>query len=55
MIVKKMSHDHIAEGKEKARRNLVHEAEVVSALGDHARLPMVIGVISHGESLCMVT
>ena len=50
-----MSNDHTAEGKERARRNLVHEAEVVSALGDHARLPMLLGIITRGESLCMVT
>lgn len=55
VIVKKMSNDHTAEGKERARRNLVHEAEVVSALGDHARLPMLLGIITRGESLCMVT
>ena len=55
VIVKKMSHDHTAEGKERARRNLVHEAKVVSALGDHARLPMLVGVITHGETLCMVS
>ena len=55
VIVKKMSHDHTAEGKERAKRNLVHEAEVVSALGDHARLPMLLGVITCSESLCMVT
>lgn len=55
VIVKKMSHNYTAEGKERARRNLVHEAKVVSALGDHARLPMLLGVITHSEPLCMVT
>lgn len=53
VIVKKMSHDHTAEGKERARRNLVHEAEVVSALGDHAWLPMLLGIITRGESLSL--
>ena len=33
----------------------MHEAEVVSALGDHARLLMLLGVITCGESFCMVT
>ena len=55
VIVKKISHDHTAEGKDRARRNLVHEANVISALGDHARLPMLFGVITHSEPLCMVT
>ena len=55
VIVKKMSHDHTAEGKERARRNLVHEAKVISALGDHARLPMLLGVLTHGKPLCMLT
>lgn len=50
-----MSHDQTAEGKERARRNLVHEAKVVSALGDHALLPMLLGVLTNSEPLCMVT
>jgi len=31
-----MSHNHTAVGKEKARKNLLHEAKIVSALGDNA-------------------
>lgn len=54
VIVKKMSHDQTAEGKERARRNLVHEAKVVSVLGDHVRLPMLLGVLTHSGPLCMV-
>ena len=54
VIVKKMSHDQTAEGKERAKKNLVHEAKVVSALGDHARLPMLLGVLTQSEPLCMV-
>jgi len=37
VVVKKMSHDHTAEGKDRARRNLAHEENIVSALGDHTQ------------------
>ena len=33
----------------------MHEAKVISALGDHARLPMLLGVLTHGKPLCMLT
>lgn len=41
--------DKTAEGKEWARRNLVHEAKVVSA-----QLPILLGVLTHGKPFCMV-
>ena len=55
VIVKKMTHSNTTEGKERARRSLLHEAKVVSALGDHARLPMVLGIVTQKEPLCLVT
>ena len=54
VIVKKMTHDNTPEGKEKARRNLLHEATVASALGDHERLPLIFGV-SQNHPFCLVT
>ena len=55
VLVKKMTHDGTARGKEKARKNVFHEAKVLSALGDHAKLPMIFGVISETEPLCIVS
>ena len=55
VIVKKMKHDDTAEGKQRAKRNLLHEAKVVRALGDHARLPLLLGVVTLSEPLCLVT
>ena len=55
VIVKKMTHNNTAEGKERARKNLLHEATVVKALGDHERLSLVFGVVTKNEPLCLVT
>lgn len=52
-IAKKMTHNDTAEGKDRAKRNLFHEARVVSSLGDHASLPLFLGILS--QQLCMVT
>ena len=55
VIVKKMTHNNTAEGKERARKNLLHEATVVKALGDHERLSLIFGVVTKNEPLCLVT
>ena len=55
VIVKKMTHNNTAEGKERARKNLLHEATVVKALGDHERLSLIFGVVTENEPLCLVT
>lgn len=49
-----MFNDYIVEGKERVRRNLVYEVEVVSVLGDYVWLLMFLGIIICGELLCMV-
>ena len=54
VIVKKMTHNNTAEGKEMARKNLLHEATVVKALGDHERLPLIFGVVTENEPLSLV-
>jgi len=41
--------------KSRAKRDLIHEGEVLTALGDHERLPMIVGVITSQEPLCLVT
>ena len=46
VIVKQMKHSNNAVDKEKARKNLLHEAEVIAVLGDHASLPMLFGVVT---------
>lgn len=55
MIVKQMTHNETAEDKERARRDLLHEAKIVSALGDHPNLPMIFGVVTKTLPLCLVT
>lgn len=49
-----MTHDGTARGKERAKRNLLQEARVINAMGDHPRLPMFFGVISEMEPFCVV-
>ena len=49
VIVKKMSHDHTAEGKERAMRKLsARKQRLSSALGDHATTTRCL---SHAENL----
>lgn len=55
VIVKQMTHSETAEDKERARRDLFHEAKIVSALGDHPNLPMLFGVVTKTFPLCLVT
>ena len=55
VIVKKMTHDDTAEGKQRAKRNLLHEAKVVRVLGDHTRLSLLLGAVTLSEPLCLVT
>lgn len=55
VVVKKMIYSDTAEDKLRAKRDLMHEAEVITALGDHERLPMIVGVVTTQEPLCLVT
>ena len=55
VVVKKMIHKDTKEDKLRAKRNLLHEAEVITTLGDHERLPMIIGVVTEQEPYCLVT
>ena len=55
VIVKQMKHSNYAVDKEKARKNLLHEAEVIAVLGDHASLPMLFGVVTKSLPMCLVT
>ncbi|XP_068735448.1 uncharacterized protein [Montipora capricornis] len=55
VVVKKMIYSDTAEDKLRAKRDLMHEAEVITALGDHERLPMILGVVTTQEPLCLVT
>ena len=55
VIVKQMTHNETSEDEERARRDLLHEAKVVSALGDHPHLPMIFGVVTKASPLCLVT
>lgn len=50
-----MTHNETSEDEERARRDLLHEAKVVSALGDHPHLPMIFGVVTKASPLCLVT
>ena len=54
VVVKKMICKD-ASDKSRAIRNLIHEAEVLTALCDHERLPMIVGVIATQEPYCLVT
>lgn len=53
MLVKHMIHNDTE--KERAKKNLIYEAEVLHALGDHTRLPRYFGVITPSKPSCLVT
>ena len=57
VVVKQMimRHKDSEADKSKARRDLIHEAEILTALGDYESLPMIIGVVTVKEPLCLVT
>ena len=55
VVVKKMIHKDTKEDKLRAKCDLIHEAEVITILGDHERLPMVIGVVTAQEPFCLFT
>lgn len=55
VLVKKIIHSDAVEDKERAKRNLIHEAKVLPALGDHERLPLFFGIVTKNEPLCLVT
>ena len=55
MIVKQMTHNETAADKERVRRDLLHEAKIISALDDHPNLPMIFGVVTKTFPLCLVT
>ncbi|CAH3130945.1 unnamed protein product, partial [Pocillopora meandrina] len=55
VTVNQMTHNETSEDEERARRDLLHEAKVVSALGDHPHLPMIFGVVTKASPLCLVT
>ena len=40
VIAKQMTHNETSEDEKRARGDLLHEAQVVSALGDYSHLPM---------------
>lgn len=50
-----MIHNETTKDEERARRDLRHEAIVISALGDHLSLPMIFGVVTKSLPLCLVT
>ena len=50
-----MTLNETSEDKERARRDLLHEAKVASTLGDHPNLPMIFGVVTKASPLCLVT
>ena len=55
VIVKQMTHNETEADKGRAKRDLLHEANIVSALGDHPNLPMIFGVVTKTLPLCLVT
>lgn len=55
VIVKQMKLSETAEDKERARRELLHEAKIISSLGDHPNLPIIFGVVTKTLPLCLVT
>lgn len=55
VVVKKMIHRDTERDKLRAKREVVHEAEVLTALGDHEGLPMLIGITTANEPFCLVT
>ena len=50
-----MIHNDSAEDKLRAKRNLIHEAGVITSLCDHEGLPLFFGVITAKKPLCFVT
>lgn len=54
VVVKKMIHKDTEEDKRRAKRELIHEAEVIAAIGDHERLPLMVGVVTSQDPLCLV-
>ncbi|PFX17119.1 Serine/threonine-protein kinase svkA [Stylophora pistillata] len=54
VIVKQMKHNDNAEEQYRAKKNLLHEAGVITTLGDHANLPMLFGVVTKSLPLCLV-
>ena len=54
VIVKQMTHNDNAGEQDRAKKNLLHEAGVITALGDHANLPMLFGVVTKSLPLCLV-
>lgn len=44
VIVKKMIYQDTTADKVRAKREVIHEAEVLTALEDHSGLPMIIGI-----------
>ena len=55
VVVKKMIHSDTEEDKLRAKREVIHEAEVLTALGDHDGLPMLIGITTANIPFCVVT
>jgi len=54
-IVKKMIHRDTERDKLRAKHEVVHKAEMLTALGDHEGLPMLIGTTTADELFCLVT
>ena len=46
IVVKKMIYSDTGEDKLRAKRELMQEAEVITALGDHERPPLILGVVT---------
>ena len=55
VVVKKMIHRDTEEDKLRAKREVIHEAEVLTALGDHDGLPMLIGITTANTPFCVLT
>lgn len=55
VVVKKMIHRNTERDKLRAKREVVHEAEVLTALAEHEGLPMLIGITTANEPYCLVT
>ena len=54
VIVKQMTHNNNAGEQDRAKKNLLYEAGVITALGDHTNLPMLFGVVTKSLPLCLV-
>lgn len=53
--VKQMIHNNTLEDQDRARKNLLHKAKIISSLGDHPNLPMIFGVVTKSLPFCLVT